>query len=79
MLTTGIDGIIDRYNKTETLTPSELERFDFLMIGTYSGNLKQIVQANYSTHHRVMFAVPAFHRFSLRSAQSLPFEDLELQ
>ncbi|KAK6021384.1 hypothetical protein OSTOST_12943, partial [Ostertagia ostertagi] len=31
-----------------------MERFDFLMIGTYSGDLKQIVQTNYSAHHRVM-------------------------
>ncbi|VDL71905.1 unnamed protein product [Nippostrongylus brasiliensis] len=54
------------YNKTETLIPSDMERFDFLMIGTYSGNLKEIVQTNYSAHHRVMFAVPAFHRFALR-------------
>ncbi|VDO95180.1 unnamed protein product [Heligmosomoides polygyrus] len=63
------------YNKTETLTPSELERFDFLMIGTYSGNLKQIVQANYSTHHRVMFAVPAFHPtlYGFRKMSTFPF------
>ncbi|KAJ1372680.1 hypothetical protein KIN20_034889 [Parelaphostrongylus tenuis] len=61
------------YNKTETLTPSDMERFDFLMIGTYSGNLKEIVFANYSTHHRVMFAVTAFHRFTIKKTSSFPF------
>ncbi|VDO85485.1 unnamed protein product [Haemonchus placei] len=61
------------YNKTETLKPSDMERFDFLMIGTYSGDLKQIVQANYSTHHRVMFAVPAFHRFNIKKTSTFPF------
>ncbi|KHJ75049.1 hypothetical protein OESDEN_25335, partial [Oesophagostomum dentatum] len=35
------------YNKTENLAPDDLQRFDFLMIGTYSGNLKQIVSTNY--------------------------------
>ncbi|VDM66620.1 unnamed protein product [Strongylus vulgaris] len=54
------------YNKTETLTPEDMERFDFLMIGTYTGNLKDIVTKNYSTYHRVMFAIPAFHRFTLK-------------
>lgn len=58
--------LINRYNKTETLTPDDMERFDFLMIGTYSGNLKQIVSTNFSTHHRVMFAIPAYHRFAIR-------------
>ncbi|KHJ84863.1 hypothetical protein OESDEN_15417 [Oesophagostomum dentatum] len=43
------------------------------MIGTYSGNLKQIVSTNYSTHHRVMFAIPAFHRMSLRRTSTFPF------
>ncbi|KAK6755188.1 hypothetical protein RB195_013891 [Necator americanus] len=61
------------YNKTETLTPADMERFDFLMIGTYSGNLKEIVMTNYTTHHRVMFAVPAFHRFTLKKTSSFPF------
>ncbi|VDM82216.1 unnamed protein product [Strongylus vulgaris] len=55
-----------QYNKTETLTPEDMERFDFLMIGTYTGNLKDIVTKNYSTYHRVMFAIPAFHRFTLK-------------
>ncbi|RCN30503.1 hypothetical protein ANCCAN_23723 [Ancylostoma caninum] len=54
------------YNKTETLTPEDMERFDFLMIGTYSGNLKEIVTANFTTHHRVMFAIPAYHRIAIR-------------
>ncbi|CAJ0589532.1 unnamed protein product [Cylicocyclus nassatus] len=66
------------YNKTETLRPNDLERFDFLMIGTYSGNLKDIVMTNYSTHHRVMFAVPAFHRFTIKKSSSFPFYHPEM-
>ncbi|KIH43101.1 hypothetical protein ANCDUO_26901, partial [Ancylostoma duodenale] len=61
------------YNKTETLTPEDMERFDFLMIGTYSGNLKEIVTANFTTHHRVMFAIPAYHRIAIRKTSTFPF------
>ncbi|EYC06089.1 hypothetical protein Y032_0078g1186 [Ancylostoma ceylanicum] len=63
----------NRYNKTETLTPQDMERFDFLLIGTYSGNLKEIVTTNFTTHHRVMFAIPAYHRIAIRKTSSFPF------
>ncbi|KJH53720.1 plasmid Maintenance Protein [Dictyocaulus viviparus] len=66
-----------KYNKTENLTPSDMERFDYLMIGTYSGNLKEIV-SNYSTHHRVMYAVTAFHKFSVKKTSSFPFYHPEM-
>lgn len=61
------------YNKTEHLQPSDMERFDFLLIGTYGTNLKEIVATNYSTWHRVMFAIPAFHRLTYRKSETFPF------
>ncbi|VDN19694.1 unnamed protein product [Cylicostephanus goldi] len=78
---TGVSRFMQLYGAweyTENLRPKDLERFDFLMIGTYSGNLKDIVMTNYSTHHRVMFAIPAFHRFTLKKSSSFPFYHPEM-
>ncbi|CAI4223036.1 unnamed protein product [Auanema sp. JU1783] len=67
------------YNKTESLKPEDMERFDFLLIGTYGSNLKEMVMKNYTTWHRVMFAVSSFHRFSLKKTSGFPYYFPELQ
>ncbi|CAJ0568790.1 unnamed protein product, partial [Mesorhabditis spiculigera] len=54
------------YNKTENLTPAQLTRFDFLAVGSYDGKLRELVQANYTSTHRVLFVVPAFHGVTWR-------------
>ncbi|CAJ0961027.1 unnamed protein product, partial [Mesorhabditis belari] len=48
------------YNKTEELDQNELERFDFLSVGANDGKLRELISANYSSTHRVLFVVPSF-------------------
>ncbi|CAB3396976.1 unnamed protein product [Caenorhabditis bovis] len=61
------------YNKTEHLKPEDLKDFDFLVLGTYGTKLKEEVQANFTTYHRPMFYVTAFHKYKLRKSKKFPF------
>lgn len=49
-----------RYNKTESLKPVDLKRFNFLLIGSYSGkDIIKAAQKNF-TSHRPLYGVEAF-------------------
>uniref|UniRef100_A0A915Q744 Mannosyltransferase n=1 Tax=Setaria digitata TaxID=48799 RepID=A0A915Q744_9BILA len=62
---TGVSRFLQRYNaweynKTENLEPFQLERFDFLLIGSYTEpDMVNIVSSNFSTH-RILHRVEAF-------------------
>ena len=56
---------LSRYNKTEGLSLRELDRFDFLIVGTGDGNLRKIMERDYP-RHRAMEIRKGFNRFSAK-------------
>ncbi|MFH4973658.1 hypothetical protein AB6A40_000367 [Gnathostoma spinigerum] len=62
------------YNKTENLPPSDLRRFDFLLLGSYrERNYVKEVVANFSATHRVLFPVTCFERIRWRRSSKFPY------
>ncbi|VBB26726.1 unnamed protein product [Acanthocheilonema viteae] len=50
-----------QYNKTENLGLSQLEEFDYLLIGSYTEpNIIDFAARNFSSTHRILFDVKAF-------------------
>ncbi|GMS81372.1 hypothetical protein PENTCL1PPCAC_3547, partial [Pristionchus entomophagus] len=58
------------YNKTEGLTPSELARFDFLIVGSDSEPLKPLIERDYPGH-RAMVMIRGFAGMKYRIPKSL--------
>lgn len=64
---------IFRYNKTENLPREAFERFDFILFGSNSADLREIAQRNFSVTHKEHFTVEAFHKIQFQNVQEFPY------
>lgn len=65
--------IFFRYNKIENLSSDAFERFDYILLGSNTDNLREIISKNFSTTHKEHFVVEAFHKIFFKSRNSFPF------
>uniref|UniRef100_A0A0R3RW49 valine--tRNA ligase n=1 Tax=Elaeophora elaphi TaxID=1147741 RepID=A0A0R3RW49_9BILA len=62
------------YNKTENLEQSQLSRFDYLLIGSYTEpDIVDFIARNFSSTHHVLYDVKAFQGIKLVKMQQFPY------
>ncbi|OZC08606.1 putative valine--tRNA ligase [Onchocerca flexuosa] len=62
------------YNKTENLEPSQLARFDFLLIGSYvEPDIVNFTATNFISTHRISYDVEVFRGVELRRMRWFPY------
>ncbi|KAI6200119.1 Alg9 mannosyltransferase domain containing protein [Aphelenchoides besseyi] len=61
------------YNKTEDLDTQQLQRFDFLLLGSQTNDLRENARANFSQTHKELFSVESFHRISYVRSKRFPY------
>ncbi|KAK0412798.1 hypothetical protein QR680_006415 [Steinernema hermaphroditum] len=62
------------YNKSETLTDEEKQRFDYIVVGTAAGeSVEDLVQRRFSSSHKLHFKVNSFSSITYKRSSQFPF------
>ncbi|KAK6108698.1 hypothetical protein QQG55_33040 [Brugia pahangi] len=62
------------YNKTENLEPSQLARFDYLLIGSYTEpDIVNFAARKFFSTHRVLYNIEAFQGIDFGKMQWFPY------
>ncbi|KAH7730454.1 GPI mannosyltransferase [Aphelenchoides avenae] len=61
------------YNKTENLPQEAFGRFDYVLVGSNTENVRDIVGRNFSTTHKEHFSVEAFQRIAYKKSSRFPY------
>ncbi|TKR89448.1 hypothetical protein L596_013548 [Steinernema carpocapsae] len=57
------------YNKTENLTPEDMKRFDYIVLGTAAGEtLEELVEKRFPTSHKIHFKVSSFSSYKFHKS-----------